>query len=262
MKVNLKTAIKVAVSSIIVILLALSVYMNFKTSEQKDEMADHILELTESYENTISDLSDELTTTTEQFAESEANLKKENKNLQDEVAELTKKVEELEEEAAKKPTINNVSTSNNTNATTTTNTSTQSTSTSAAANDFKTYMSYRAITNTSSAQYALQQEATTDENGIRRYDDYPMVAVGSGWGLEVGDIGLVECDNGNSFLVIVGDMKSDRHTDSTNTTTLANGCRCEFIVDPQLLDNTARVMGNVATIDQYSGYVTNITKIN
>ena len=266
MKVNLKTIFKVVVSSIIVILLALSVYMNFNLSEQKDEIATHILELTESYENTISELNIEFTLASEQFSDTEAKLKKENENLQSEVDKLTKKVEELEEAAAKKPTSNkNTSTSSTTTTTntfTSTSTPNQSASISVSANDFKTYMSYRAITNTSSAQYALQQEASTDENGIRRYDDYPMVAVGSGWGLAVGDIGLVECDNGNSFLVIVGDMKSDKHTDSSNKTTLANGCRCEFIVDPDKLDSTAKFMGNVATIEQYSGYVTNITKIN
>ena len=36
--------------------------------------------------------------------------------------------------------------------------------------DFKTYMDYRAITNTDSVQYALQQEAYTDSQGIRRID--------------------------------------------------------------------------------------------
>ena len=36
--------------------------------------------------------------------------------------------------------------------------------------EFKTYMDYRTITDTSSAQYDLQQHAYTDSQGIRRVD--------------------------------------------------------------------------------------------
>jgi hypothetical protein len=127
--------------------------------------------------------------------------------------------------------------------------------------DFKSYMPYTAITNKSSKQYKLQQQAYTDENGLRCIDNKPMVAVGTGWGLSVGDVALVICENGNSFEVVVGDIKDDRDTKSDNKTTSANNCRCEFIVDMSELNSTVKRSGNIAVLEEYKGYVTNVKKI-
>ena len=127
--------------------------------------------------------------------------------------------------------------------------------------DFKSYMPYTAITNKSSIQYQLQQQASTDVNGIRCIDSKPMVAVGTGWGLKVGDTALITCENGNSFVVIIGDIKANAHTSADNKTTIANGCRCEFIVDTNKLNAAIKSRGNVAVLEKYSGYITNIVKI-
>ena len=127
--------------------------------------------------------------------------------------------------------------------------------------DFKSYMPYTAITSKSSVQYKLQQQASTDSDGIRCLDSKPMVAVGTGWGLTVGDSALVICENGNNFEVIIGDIKADIHTISDNKTTIINGCRCEFIVDTNSLNITVKYMGNVAVLEEYSGYITDIIKI-
>lgn len=127
--------------------------------------------------------------------------------------------------------------------------------------DFKSYLPYDAITNQLSKQWQLQQQATTNEDGIRCIDGIPLVAVGTGWGLSVGDIALVTCDNGNSFKVMIGDIKADIHTDAANKTTIASGCRCEFIVDLNKLIPQVKSMGNVAILAKYSGYVVNIEKI-
>lgn len=124
--------------------------------------------------------------------------------------------------------------------------------------DFKSYMSYTAITNRSSKQYALQQQATTNENGFRCIDGSPLVAVGTGWGLSVGDRAVVYCDGGNSFEVVIGDIKADIHTLSDNKTTASNNCRCEFIVDMSSLNSTVRRRGNVSVLTEYSGYVVDI----
>lgn len=128
--------------------------------------------------------------------------------------------------------------------------------------DFKSYMSYTAITNTSSAQYKLQQQATTDENGIRCINSKPMVAVGTGWGVSVGDIVLMVCDNGNSFEAVIGDIKANAHTNADNKTTSSNGCRCEFIVDVGQLNKDVKLMGNVSVLEKYTGYVISIEKLN
>ena len=121
-------------------------------------------------------------------------------------------------------------------------------------------MSYTAITNKSSSQWKLQQRAYTDENGFRCIDGYPLVAIGTGWGCWVGDTILITCENGNSFKAIVGDIKADRHTTEDNKTTLSNNCRCEFIIDSSALHPSVKSAGNVAVLQQYSGYVVNIQK--
>lgn len=127
--------------------------------------------------------------------------------------------------------------------------------------DFKSYMPYTAITNRSSAQYKLQQKASTDGDGIRCINSKPMVAVGTGWGLKVGDTALIVCENGNKFEVVIGDVKANAHTGADNKTTVSNGCRCEFIVDMGRLNSTVKSRGNVAALKKYSGYITNVIKI-
>lgn len=170
-------------------------------------------------------------------------LKEENNNLhtciskiQDEKNELQKKLEEKN-----KPT-----------ATTTTNPNKK---------DFKSFMPYTAITNKDSKQWKMQKSATTDENGIRCTEGRPMVAVGTGWGVNVGDVVLITCENGNSFEAVIGDIKDDSDTMSDNKTTASNNCRCEFIVDMDNLNSTIRLSGNVAALEQYNGYVVNVQKI-
>lgn len=128
-------------------------------------------------------------------------------------------------------------------------------------NDFKSYLPYDAITNQWSQQWKLQQQAYTNEDGIRCIDGIPMVAVGTGWGLSVGDIALVTCENGNNFKVMIGDIKADVHTEADNKTTMISGCRCEFIVELNKLDPYVKSMGSLAVLTKYSGYVINIEKL-
>ena len=134
--------------------------------------------------------------------------------------------------------------------------------TSVSHNDFKSYMPYTAITSKASKQLKLQQQAYTDENGIRCIDDRPMIAVGTGWGVSVGDVVLITCENNNSFEAIIGDIKDNVDTNADNKTTSANNCRCEFIVDMSELDSDIKISGNVAVLKQYRGYVTNVQKID
>lgn len=80
----------------------------------------------------------------------------------------------------------------------------------------KTHMSYRAITCKSSPQYALQQEAYTDNSGIRMVDDCYLVAVGTYYADHVGQKLRVTMSSGLQVMCMVGEFKSDRHTDSTH----------------------------------------------
>ena len=80
--------------------------------------------------------------------------------------------------------------------------------------DFKAYMDYRCITNTKSPQYKLQKYAWTDEYGLRRFDVYYLVALGSYYSSTVGDCFKITLDTGESFECMVGDCKADCDTDS------------------------------------------------
>lgn len=122
---------------------------------------------------------------------------------------------------------------------------------------FKTYMDYRAITNTRSEQWKLQQLAVTDGNGFRKYDGKYMVAVGSYYAKSCGKELTVTLDTGQVIEVIVGDLKQDIHTDSTNRYVNHNGNILEFIVDTSKLDSLSKKMGDVS----YSGLQGSIIKI-
>ena len=127
--------------------------------------------------------------------------------------------------------------------------------------DFKSYMPYTTLKDKTSPQWKLQLSAKTNSDGIRTFNGLPLIAIGTGWGFDIGDVVQVVCENGNIFKAVVGDWKADVHTDSTNKTTLANGCRCEFIVDLDVLDPVVRKSGTITTLDKYVGYVVYIVKI-
>ena len=125
----------------------------------------------------------------------------------------------------------------------------------------KSYMSYKAITNTRSKQYQLQKQAVTDPTtGIRTVNGDYCVAIGSGWGCAVGDRILVTLQGGKTFNAIVADAKADAHTNSDNKTTTHDNSVIEFVVDTGSLPKSVRISGNVGTLDQFSGGVVSITK--
>ena len=190
----------------------------------------------------LKEISDALSITVNEQTSTIQRLEEENTSLNTIVSQLEEENKKLEEENAKLQAKTQFTSQVN-------------------KKDFKSYMPYTAITNRSSIQWQLQQLATTDENGLRCMDGKPMVAVGTGWGLSVGDSAIVTCDNGNSFEVVIGDIKSNAHTNSENKTTLSNNCRCEFIVDSKQLNPTIKTMGNVSVLKQYNGYVINVQKI-
>lgn len=125
----------------------------------------------------------------------------------------------------------------------------------------KSYMSYKAITNTRSKQYQLQQLAVTDPTtGIRTIDGDYCIAIGSGWGCVVGDRILVTLQGGKTFNAIVADAKANAHTNSDNKTTTHDGSVIEFVVDIPSLPKHVKTSGNIGTLDQFSGGVISITK--
>lgn len=134
---------------------------------------------------------------------------------------------------------------------------------------FKTYMDYRTITDTSSAQYNLQQHAWTDENGLRRIGDTYMVALGTYYTENCGEQFHVILDSGSEFDVTVGDIKDDRHTDVNNQYSpvydndgnFISANIIEFIVDTDLMPSCVRRSGTVGTLNDFEGNVISIERL-
>ena len=126
-------------------------------------------------------------------------------------------------------------------------------------NTIKTYMSYKAITNHRSPQWALQTEASNDANGLRVRNGRYLVAIGSGYGAPVGTDIDVTLDNGVVLPCTVGDMKGDQHTDPTNRWAISNNNVLEFIVDQGNLNSSARSRGDIGAIPGFEGQVRSIS---
>lgn len=127
----------------------------------------------------------------------------------------------------------------------------------------KTYMDYRTITSPSSKQYALQQDAWTDEYGFRRYEDYYMIALGTFYtGDSCGKVFRITLDTGVSFMAITGDIKADIHTDAMNQH--RNGNVVEFIVDTDALSDTCKQMGDMSYANEcmFSGNIESIELVD
>ena len=127
------------------------------------------------------------------------------------------------------------------------------------ASSFKSFMDYRCITNKASTQYKMQQQAYTDENGLRKIGEYFCVAMGTYYG-DLGDTFYVETDEGASWKVILADIKSNSHTDSTNRYTLANRCMMEFIIDTPCVPRSVKSSGTVNGLG-FQGKINYIEKI-
>ena len=128
---------------------------------------------------------------------------------------------------------------------------------------FKSYMSWKAITNTRSKQYKLQEDCWTDSYGLRRYNEDYVIALGSYYSSNIGDRFKITLDTGKSFNAVVGDFKANKHTDPLNqyTTTENSGkCVVEFIVETGRLDSTAKRMGDISYISNFKGNVEKIEK--
>ncbi len=124
----------------------------------------------------------------------------------------------------------------------------------------KSYMSYKAITNTSSPQYKLQERAYTDpETGIRMVGDRYCVATGSGFSHTIGTYLDVTLDSDVVFECIVGDAKDNRHTINSHLQGL-DGSTIEFIVDTDALPEEVRQSGDLSSLDEWDSKVVSIVK--
>lgn len=122
---------------------------------------------------------------------------------------------------------------------------------------FKTYMSYKLISNMTSDQFKLQQQAYTDEYGFRRVGDAYCIALASAYGTEIGTRYYIVLETGVEFIGILSDCKQNIHTDSTNKYIEKNGNIIEWIVDTDKMDNLSKKMGDVS----YAGFEGGVVSI-
>lgn len=120
--------------------------------------------------------------------------------------------------------------------------------------NFKSWTDYRAL-GKKTPNYKLCSAANVDENGLLVYNGHYLVAMGSGWGVELGNIFLIVTDEGNVFSVMICDEKADKDTDSTNTVTRSNGCMVEFYIRRDLLNHSVKRHGTVGKLPQFSGKI-------
>lgn len=126
--------------------------------------------------------------------------------------------------------------------------------------EFKCYEDFRALTDTSSPQYQLQQEAWTDMYGLRRVDGFYCVALGSAFGTEIGSKYIITLSTGYEFLAILADQKADVDTVEGHTRD-KNGAVIEFVVDSEVLPASVRQSGSISSIPQFAGEVEQIRRV-
>ena len=132
--------------------------------------------------------------------------------------------------------------------------------------DFLTYMDFRALTNTASKQWELQQTAWTDADGFRRIGDDYCVALGTIYG-EIGDRFRVTTDKGNVYTVTMSDAKGFDSVfyDGVHSWYhyAGNGCNViEFVVQTECLPSAVTVSGSCGAVDYLAGNIVSIERIN
>ena len=138
---------------------------------------------------------------------------------------------------------------------------------------WKTWMDYKCITSKSSPQYKLLRNdwIYIDSEGFVRAigesdfginDDYYVIALGSYYGSKIGTKYRITTDTGNVFYGILGDQKSDRHTNKTHQYTVGHNDMIEFLVNTKTLNKTVKKMGNANVYMPLNGNIAKIERIN
>lgn len=136
---------------------------------------------------------------------------------------------------------------------------------------FKTWMSYRAVTNKKSPQYKLiNTYGWADSEGFMRCSsekelgieqDYYMIALGSYYGTKIGTKYKITLTTGRVFYGVLADCKADKHTNKTNQYAKNNDV-VEFIVDTKKLNSRVKYHGNVNVYKPLSGRILKIERID
>lgn len=136
---------------------------------------------------------------------------------------------------------------------------------------FKTYMDYRAVSDTTSPQYKyIQTWGWSDYDGFMRCngesdlgitDNYYLVALGSYYGTEIGTKYRITTDTDRTFYCVLADCKDDAHTNETHQYAMKNDV-IEFLVDTNKLVGSVKTMGSANYYMPLNGSVSSIERID
>lgn len=130
----------------------------------------------------------------------------------------------------------------------------------------KTYMDYRAITNTSSKQYKYIKKNMFPENGLLLdKDGYIGVALGSWWG-KIGTKWIIRLDTGIELKVVKVEEKSNQHVNG-GCQHKKDGSVIEFVIDKTTIPsnwwgkNGYVLNGNFNNNRLFKGKIVEVAKI-
>ena len=130
----------------------------------------------------------------------------------------------------------------------------------------KPYMDFRCVTSPESEQWKLlhSENCVSVGNGLMSVDGYYCVAMGQNFG-SIGDrfIAVLEKGNGERYEVglIMADAKQMCHTRNREGWVGVNGHVFEMVVDTDVLNPTAKVMGDCNYVPELEGKVVEIRKL-
>ena len=137
---------------------------------------------------------------------------------------------------------------------------------------FKSWMSYKAITNRNSKQYKfIGTWGWSDNEGFMRCSgerdlgidqDYYLIALGSYYGTQIGTKYRITLDTGRVFYGALADCKDNKHTNSTNQYIPHNGNIVEFLVDTKRLNKNVKQMGSANVYMPLNGRIVKIERMD
>lgn len=126
----------------------------------------------------------------------------------------------------------------------------------------KLFTDYRSYNLWYTPYYRLQQAAYTDEDGLRRFNDDYIVALGKFYSEDIGDRFCVTLDTGVEFTIILGDGKDPYDCDLNNMYmpyVNYDNEKCanllEFIVDADVMKPEVYDYGSLDYLDKFKGNI-------
>lgn len=134
---------------------------------------------------------------------------------------------------------------------------------------FKSYMHYTSITLKGSSEYYISRTLSQTDpiTGVRIVIEneiiYYCIAIGTGWGYQIGDKLKVVLDNGNTFYAIMTDTKANKDTKNDNKTMKTDNSVVEFVVGKpkEVRKYSWYYHGTLGVLKQFNGGIVSIEKI-